>query len=259
MNSTSKIDTNNLNLKPSYLILLIGALSILIAPFIHIFFNKKNPKIESEKKEKYSELVAPVNQEIKDNRSMYDNKIISAEDYIVKNDLLIKKLAKVEKEYHLTVKQIANKHTFFTWKTPRAFLLAMGTRLPYLLFSMIISYLIFLVKNQDKSLQKALNILQIILYTISFYLIVWCFWNYQDYPLKFYMYIILFVSLLFSISFVYYMKYVSLFRMKLTGLVREMFSFIFEEAEEENYIKEEKKMTYKRRRLELVTKATNIE
>ena len=56
-----------------------------------------------------------------------------------------------------------------------------------------------------------------------------------------------------------FINYRSVLRTKLIELIKDLFAFIFDETEDKNYIKLDKKEEYKKRRLELAEKAIEIE
>ena len=240
-------------------LLLFGAILIFIAPFLHINFSKKNAKTEKFKEETFDNLIGPLI--IK--KETLGKTILKQKE--PNKDLFLSyleteiEIKKKESEYKSLVKKEKAKNSFFGWHTTRSFLIGFGNRIPYLVFNLIITYLIQIINTESKYLKNTFRYLQLICYTISIYQIIWCFWNYQDYPLKYYRYIIVLISLSTSVMMINFINYRSVLRTKLIELIKDLFAFIFDETEDKNYIKLDKKEEYKKRRLELAEKAIEIE
>lgn len=244
-------------------LLIIGVMILFIAPLIHIEFDKKNHKVEAYKAKVNKQILKPIEESLKTLRLGYEQRKISAENYITNKDKLDLKLLKAQQEYKKLVEIEKNKNRVFGWLTTRKFLIGFGIRFPYLLFSLIISYLISLINTKDKSLKRAFTFLQLALYTISGYVIIWCFWYSQDYPLSSYRFVAILLSALVSFLLYYFIRYtrVSLYakNYKLKHIIRMLFDFILVDSKQEDFIKEEKKAYYKQRSTELVKNALDNE
>lgn len=245
------------------ILLIIGVIIIFIAPFIHIEFDKKNKVVDSYKVSLEAKLIKPIEKSLNQTHVKYEKKEISAEDYINKRNNLESKLIQVKKEYKDLVKQKQNENRIFGWLTTRKFLIGFGIRIPYLLFSLIISYLISIINTRDKFLKNTFVFLQISCYSISAYVIIWCFWYSQDYPISSYRFIILFISCLISISIYYFIKYTKQSLQpqieRLKHIIRILFDFILVDSKNEDYVKDNKKDYYKNRSKELIKKALDNE
>lgn len=240
-------------------LLLIGAIFIFIAPFVHINFSKKNANTEVYKKKLYSENIKPLEEEKKELIKSIEGKNEFNQGKF-KKYLDLENLIQIEnKKYKRLVKAKIEKNSFQGWHTTRSFLIAFGNRFPTLIFCLIISYLVQLLNTKDRHLKNTLRYLQLLCYTIAFYQIIWCFWNYKDYPLKYYRYIIIIVSFIVSVMFINFVHYKKALRNRLTLLIRDLFSFIFEETEAKDFVKESKKHDFRKRRIELAEKAVEME
>ncbi len=205
----------------------LGALIILVAPLVHIGLDKKNQKVEAYKKQ----LSRPVN-DLQDKitalRADYDNGSVSAHDYVVGNDQLLNDLSIIETKNKTLIKAKVNEARVFGWTTTRKFIIGFGVRLPFLIFSIIISILIARERTRDKNLKKAFFLLQTSCYTISFYVIIWCFWYVQDYPLEVYWYAMLVFCILAGAFTTYSFRYYESNLIKIVKLKGAFLNFIVE-------------------------------
>ncbi|EAR02301.1 hypothetical protein [Maribacter sp. HTCC2170] len=165
--------------------ILLGALIILIAPLLHIGLEKKNPDVEAYRAQ-LAEPVEALNLMATNIRADYDNGRITASQYIEQSDQLNKEVTALQAENKALIKTKVDQARVFGWTTTRKFIIGLGIRLPFLIFSIIISMLIARDQSRDKNLKKAFFILQTACYAISFYVVIWCFWYVQDYPLEVY-------------------------------------------------------------------------
>lgn len=221
-----------------YVLITLGAVILFTAPLVHIEFSKKNALAEKEKNIIYKETIVPIQNAIANNRKEYDDKHINAETYVAKLDKLSKKLNLSKKNYKEQSRLIANQYRFFGWKTKRAFLIGFGIRLPYIMFCLIISYLLTLLNSKDKNFIKAFNFFQISSYTISLYVIIWCFWHSQDYPLSAYRWTIISVCGLVSLAVVYFINYRFALSHRYTIIIRNLFDFIIIDTPKKHITKE---------------------
>ncbi len=197
---------NKLFLKYSFFI--IGGILLFVLPIIHIDFPKKNVEVEAYKTS-LDKKINNIKIKIKNNRTAYDEGIIDAKKYIHINDKLLISLDKQSKINTKLYRDKVDSVRIFGWKTMRIFLVGLGIRLPYLFYSLIISYLITLIPQKNNFLKKALFFLQLASYTISFYLLIWCFWTSQDYPLHIYRVAIIILCTLASFLSIYFVKYLN--------------------------------------------------
>lgn len=188
-----------------YVMVLLGAV-IFIAPLVHIDFPKKTATIVAYEKELESEIDR-IHEYLAEAREQYDSGKINAESFVRLQDGLLKELQlQEEKNTELLTSKIDSER-IFGWQTPRIFLVGFGIRLPYLLFSVIISLLILKIATTDRNLSRAFLLLQILCYTITFYELVWCFWYSQDYPLETYRVAIIGMCMLLAIGATYLVRY----------------------------------------------------
>jgi len=244
---------NQLGAKTIYhLIILIGAILIFIAPLVHVYISKDNPSVVAYKKE-LSLKEKKYDNELIELRKKYDKRLLSAEKFIIQNDNLKALLTVQINKNNKLLKEKVDENRIFGWKTLRVFLVGFGIRLPYLLFSLIISFLIFKIKTDDKTLKKAFVYLQIGAYTTTFYNLAWCFWYSQDYPLETYRYAIIIVSALVATSVVYFISYRELFTMRLQKIVNALSRFTIIDARK--YIKPESEKEYVSGYIEAIKKS----
>ncbi len=243
--------------------LIIGAILLFIAPFIHIEFSKKNSIVEKYKTETKKEIIIPIKNSIKELKQNYSKGNIVAENYILEYDKLSNELENAETKYNKLVQIKKDEERILGWLTIRSFLVGFGIRLPYLLFSLIISYLISIINTKEKSLKRTFTLLQLTCYTISGYVIIWCFWYSQDYPLSSYRFVALAISALVSFSLYFFIKsrrdslVQKLERLK--HVIRNLFDFILMDSKEEDFVKEDKKVYYRDKSRELIKEALDNE
>lgn len=254
------------SLKGINFLLIFGAIIIFIAPLIHIEFSKKNELVENYKSKLKNTLIAPFDLKISQNEKAYTQKKISAETYISNSKSLQKEVLKVKKQYTTLIRKKQDENRIFGWLTLRKFLNGFGIRLPYLIFSLIISYLIGLVKTENNNLKKSFFFLQITCYTITGYVIIWCFWYLQDYSISSYRVTILILSALVSTAGYYLIKYKNELNHNinrkldsLKGFIRVLFDVILVETKEKDLIKDEYKEEFDTRKKELISQAIEIE
>ncbi len=165
--------------------LLLGTIGIFMAPLVHIWFPKTNPEVE-----KYKEVLEAGEQQVLSDitalRSSYSNGKLTAVSYVEALHSLQDRLNYLSTRNKDLLARKVDSERIFDWKTTRVFLVGLGIRLPYLFFSILVSLLLFKLNIKDKNLNRVSFFLQISCFTISFYEIIWVFWNAQDYPLETY-------------------------------------------------------------------------
>ncbi len=220
---------------------MIGAVLIFIAPIIHFNFPKKNAEIVSFEK-KLNNKILYFKEEITTLKQKYRDNVISAENYIIQLNEIEASILKQEQINQALLENKENDSRVLGWLTIRAFLIGFGIRLPYLFFSLLISYLIFKVNTEDKNLKLTFLFLQIACYTITLYELVWVFWHSQDYPLSAYKWIALYLSAFAATTVVYFISYRELLRMRLQKIVNALSRFIVIDARK--HIKPEEEKEY---------------
>lgn len=205
----------------------LGALIILVAPLVHISFPKKNQVVE-QYKEVLNQPVHKLKAKIVDLRSSYDEGGIPASEYIIENDKLNITLTELLATNKSLVKTKVDEARVFGWTTTRKFIIGFGIRLPFLIFSIIISMLIARDQTRVKNLKKAFFILQSACYTISFYVIIWCFWYVQDYPLEVYWFAMLTFCVVAGIFTTFAFRYYDSNLIKIVKIKGSFLNFIVE-------------------------------
>ncbi len=198
-----------------------GAILIFIAPLSHIYFPKKNKKVVAYELN-LNQKVADIDNQLADNFCDFENNFIEKGDYLLNLHQLNNK-----KELTITfndqaLQQFAKQHRVFGWSTLRVFLIGFGVRLPYLLLSVIISFLVSKINTRDKYLKNWFFWIQISCYTISFYFMFWVFWTSQDFPLKTYPLFFILFSLLASLATVSFITYKEIFRLKASKRIEKL-------------------------------------
>lgn len=200
---------------------------IFIAPLLHIEFSKKNPVVEKYKSELESSVTA-LDKGIVSLRSQYDNGTIAAKEYFDQYDELVAQRAVQKAENKVLLKEKVDSERVFGWLTTRIFLVGFGIRLPYLLFSIIISLLIARIHTRDDNLLRTFFFLQMSCYAIAAYELVWVFWNFQDYPLETYRIAIVFLCIVVGFLCAYAFKYYESNVFKIIKLKGSFLNFIVE-------------------------------
>ncbi|WNH09994.1 hypothetical protein [Thalassobellus suaedae] len=224
----------------TYIICIIGAVLIFIAPLVHIKFSKTNPVVESYKQELHDNI-ASIDNDLKALRLQYYS---GNQEYFTQYDNLISKRNATEIANDKLINLKIDENRIFGWKTLRSFLIGFGVRLPYLLIAFLVSYLITKQKTEDIYLKHCYNLLQVSLYGISLYLIIWCFWPHQDYNITTYLFAVLALCILVSAMGVCFITYREIFKLRLQKMVDAFSLFIVKDAKkhikkggEKEYIK----------------------
>lgn len=201
--------------------MILGAVLIFTAPLSHMIFSKTNPKVDSYKKE-LALTVLDVENKITDNRCDLENNIIKKDRYLYNLDSLNTQKKNIIEQNEVALNLFIDKNRVFGWRTTRDFILGLGVRLPYLLLSFIVSFLIFKINTKEKSLKRYFFWLQISCYSISFYFMFWVFWTSQDFPLKTYRWIFVLFSIISSIATVYFISYKKAFQLKSSLIIEKL-------------------------------------
>lgn len=201
-----KNQTNNIRWLTSTLVLM-GAI-IFIAPLVHIDFPRKTAAVAAYEEELARE-VSVLENDILALKDQYKGGQLDAVTYIVLSEDIRKQLRMQRQVNETLLKEKIDSQRVFGWESPRIFLIGFGIRLPYLLFSVIISLLIFRIRTRDRYLSRAFFFLQVLCYTIALYELVWCFWYSQDYPLETYRVAIIGICLLFAVFAINMVKYIN--------------------------------------------------
>ena len=200
---------------------------IFIAPLIHIEYPKKNSVVE-EYKNQLEGSITVLDEGIVSLRSKYDNGTISAKEYFEQHDVLVAEKEAQESANKVLLKEKVDSERVFGWLTTRIFLVGFGIRLPYLLFSIIISLLIARINTRDENLLRTFFFLQVSCYSIAAYELVWVFWNFQDYPLETYRVAVIFMCIMVGFLCAYAFKYYESNVFKIIKLKGSFLNFIVE-------------------------------
>ncbi len=207
-------------------LLMICTILICIAPFLHIDFPKKekNVLLIDQKISEYNKVSDNSRKLLREN---YENRKITAENYIIQLDKLNLKIDRINRELINERKEIINNNRVFGFKTRRLFLIGFGIRLPYIVFSLaiLLLYLYSLDKlNKDINLKKAVQLLYNISFLISFYLVIWFMIPRGDLPKNVYYIIIGVLSILASSLSINLIKHfdntISLFKSRIRLLIK---------------------------------------
>lgn len=181
-NQTTKTLTLNRALVVAICII-IGAITVVVVPLVHI----EMPVETSEVKEYRISLEAENEKLLNDQNSTKDD------------------VEALKKENDTKLKSFIDDQRIFGWKSPRKFWIAFGIRLPYLIFAITFTLLVFLLRfflkkngiKISKNLSKSLRSSQVLFYAAAIYHVGWVFWALdQDYPPKTYWYYYILCSLI---------------------------------------------------------------
>ncbi len=224
----TKNQTETRNLFYSYIIGLLAIL-IFIAPLVHVNFSKKNDEVTAYEKKLSKESLLISDELERFNLKSSEDPVIAS--FLSEQNEIVNKLESVKSANKKKLSQFKEEKRVFGWLTVRSFLVGFGVRIPYLLFAIIISFIVYKSKPETKLLKRSYTFLQVSTYSISFYHLVWCFWYSQDYPLSSYKYLAITLCVLFSIGVVYYIQHRRVFALKSNELLRskikDLVSFIF--------------------------------
>lgn len=206
-------------------IIILGAVLISTAPLLHMIFPKTNSELNAYKKD-LALAVLKIENKLIDNRCNLENNNIDKERYLYDLDLLNIEKENIMKHNNEALDIFIDNNRVFGWKTTRVFAIGFGVRLPYLLLSLIISFLIFKIKTEEKYLKRCFFWLQVACYFICFYFMFWVFWTSQDFPLKVYRWIFIIISVLASIITVSFISYREVFKLKTSKIITELILLI---------------------------------
>jgi len=241
-----------------HIIVILGAIFIFIAPLIHIELPKTNSKVESFK-QSYEPLFKEIEFRRKEIRKQYNEGIISGDQKITQDDLLENEEKEFLVKYENELTKVKDNSRVFGWLTLRQFFIGFGIRLPYLFFTLLIVYLIYKIDTKDKYLNRTFIFLKIALFTISFYLIIWSFWDKQDFPKGYYYTTALFLGFIASLIVISFLEYRRTLEMKLKSIVRMFFDVIYKDIPDNDFIKPEKEIEYRKMRIKITDKVVGNE
>lgn len=223
-----------------HVIIILGAVLIFTAPFWHVDLPRERKEI-SILKEKLELGETMLANEMLDLRNKYDIGALSAKDYISLSDLKQNELLDLREVNSTIISEAIDKQRVLSWKSPRAFILGLGVRLPYVLFSLIISLLILVRKGDSKYLKYAFSFLQVACWSISAYLMIWVFWDFQDYSLKTYRYGFIAISILIGTACAYFISNYEMTISILKYKIRYIMNLMVRQAVKKGHIKDENK------------------
>lgn len=180
------------------------------APFWHVELPRTTQQI-AQFEEKLDATEQVIIDEITVLKDRYTTKTIAAEAFA---DLLLQKQDELKSLQEANAERLdaeIDKHRIFVWKNPRAFILGFGVRFPYVLFALLISLLVKWKSPQNRLIKNSLLFLQICAWGIATYLMIWVFWNSQDYSLKTYRYAFIAFSLLLGAACTFFIAYLGRF------------------------------------------------
>ena len=222
-----------------HIVVILGAILIFIAPLLHIDLPTTNSKVDSFKVA-YQEKFDAIKVKKALIRNQYDSKIITGDQKILNDDLLKVEEDRLQADYKIKLNDIINQNRVFGWKTLKKFLIGFGVRLPYLFFTLLIVYLIKLINTEDKYLKRTFTFVTISLFTISFYQLIWVFWDKQDFPKGYYYITALFLGFTASIIAVSFLKYRVTLETKFKNIINRLIVFIIKS---DKYIEEKSTKT----------------
>jgi len=218
----------------------MGAVLIFAAPLIHAEFSKKNPKVEKYK-DKLNSSIEAIEFNLQTLELEYESGSINAKQYITSFKYFASKIKSQEAENDKLLSAMVDSERIFDWKTMRIFLIGLGTRIPFLFFSILISFFIVRENTKDRYLSKAYTFLQVSCYTISFYLLIWVFWPSQDFSLEVYRWGIIASCVPIAIGCTYFIKYYDSNRTILKSKIRYIMYLMINKAVDKGHIKDENK------------------
>lgn len=223
-----------------YTFIVLGAVLIFTAPFWHIGLPNETMEITAFRKKAQSKEEA-LSAKIDDLRAKYDSRRIAAEEFISLSDSNYKGLEELKEENDIIISKAIDEQRIFSWKSPRAFLLGLGVRLPYVLFSLVISLLIISRKNDPKHLKSAFLFLQVACWSISVYWMIWVFWDFQDYSLRTYRYAFISASILIGMACSYFLSNYHYSIAILKSKIRYIMNLMAKQAVDKGHIKDEER------------------
>lgn len=191
----------------------MGAVIIFTAPLVHIYFPKKPDNVKNFENgiKKYEESIVLDLSELKTKYSIGE---ISASKYISNRELIEQSFKIQSEKLYTELDIIVDSNRVFGFRTLRTFLIGMGIRLPLILYSFIVLFLVLYSKEKLKKnlyLYKAVRLLYTLSFLISFYLVAWFMIpkskGIGDFTNEFYYYLIGAISILATFSSIFAVKY----------------------------------------------------
>ncbi len=224
----------------SYTLIILGAVLIFTAPFWHVGLPKETTEILFLREKLQIEEKKLLTKK-DDLRAKFNSGKTDAKEFIALSDSIFLQLKKLKAKNDLEISEAINAQRIFSWKSPRAFLVGFGVRLPYVFFSLVISLLVMSRKNDPKYLKSAFSFLQIACWSISAYWMIWVFWDFQDYSLKTYRYVFITVSILIGTACVFFISSFETTISTLKSKIRYVMGLMINKAIDKGHIKDELK------------------
>jgi len=195
------------------ILVILGAVIIFTAPLVHIYFPKKPDNVKNFEKgiKEYEESIALDLSELK---TRYSKGELSATKYISDRELIEQSFKIQSKKLDIELDAIVDSNRVFGFNTLRTFLIGIGIRLPLILYSFIVLFLVLYSKEKLKTnpyLYKAVTLLYTLSFLISFYLVAWFMIPKSkgkgDFTNEFYYYLIGTISILATFISIFMVKY----------------------------------------------------
>lgn len=205
---------------------------IFTAPLVHIYFPKKTDNVENFEKEikKYQESIAL---ELSDLKNSYSIGKLSASKYISDRESIEQSFKIQSEKLNVELDAIVDSNRVFGFRTLRTFLIGIGIRLPLILYSFIVLFLVLYSKDKLKTnpyLYKAVSLLYTLSFLISFYLVAWFMIPRSkgkgDFTNEFYYYLIGAISILATLISIYTVKYFDNIITRLKSSISQLITLI---------------------------------
>lgn len=226
-----------------YLVTVLTAVTFLL----HIFLPNSAPSligIKSDRKANNSQI------------ELTKDSIVSLSPQLTGLQLQLKNLEAKKVELngiYKTKKEKAKISGYLSW---HKFLWHFGIGLVILALSI---YLLCTINLYEGANKKAARFAAMCAITISGYYMAWIFFPYDDLPRATYFTILVSIGVLSSIAAYWITKIKYQSRQHLILTIRNLFSFIYTEVDEKEFISPDKVNDFKKRRVELVNKAVDNE
>lgn len=190
------------------ILIIIGAVTIFIAPLLHIKF-PKTPEYLARFKDKINLFEEQKDTELCDLKEKYIQGLITPKEYIEQTEQfqIDRQVKSSLLEYQ--IENLIDDNRVFGFRNTRIFLIGFGIRLPYILFSTIILFFFLYSRDRLKSnryLYRSVQILYTISFLISFYMTIW-FLLPRDISLTWYHILIGTLSVLSTVFSIFIVKY----------------------------------------------------
>lgn len=224
-NSTSNRQTMTTNRATDVIkiiVLIIGGVLIFTSPFWHEPFRYQ--------KNDLNKLRATHNQKIKDSETVIYNlrqgykSESNNQHYISSLHAALDQLEAVKKSNKAELTKLQKETRVLDWKNTYIFLIALGTRIPIIIFPILLIYLfkLGLIKLENNNIKISFVLFCSGSLAVGIFWIIWVFWPWKNLPIESYTITVIGSSLLISAAITHFMFWRKLKMERLINIIQHL-------------------------------------